>query len=167
MIDLCKIICILELCIIFQIICLLNNKLIYNCIKEQFVIKPECSFEPKLFEIREKIRPLFDDKVVYTGNLANMNKKKILNDTTLCNGDKSFTINKEDVYLCLKDENDKYYHDNMLIYVYIHEVSHLVSKSIGHTSEFHENFKQLLNKAVELKIYDPNIPIIKDYCLYK
>jgi hypothetical protein len=167
MIDICTVVCVLELIILLHILYLINYKTINLYLKENFVIKQECAYEPKLFELREKLKPMFADDVVYTGALANINKKKILNDITLCSGDKSYTINKEDVYMCLKDEHNQYYHDNMLMYVLIHEVSHLVCKSIGHTTEFHEKFQLLLQKAIEMKIYDPTIPVIKDYCLYK
>ena len=85
----------------------------------------------------------------------------------VCNGEKSYTLNKEDIFLCLKDENDKYYEDNMLIYVLLHEVAHSICPEIGHTDLFKEIFDALLDKATEMKIYDKNIPVIKNYCLYK
>ena len=35
------------------------------------------------------------------------------------------------------------------MFVIIHELSHIMSKSIGHNSEFYDNFKFLLKEAVE------------------
>jgi hypothetical protein len=93
-------------------------------------------------------------------------RKKILNEISLSTGNKSYTINKENIYLCLKDENNQYYEDNMLKYVLLHEISHSVCDEIGHTQKFNEIFKALLDKAVAMKVYDPSIPIIKNYCLY-
>ena len=44
---------------------------------------------------------------------------------------------------------------NTLTFVGIHEVSHIMTKSIGHKQEFWKNFKFLLENAVEIKIYKP------------
>ena len=41
------------------------------------------------------------------------------------------------------------------MFVGIHEISHVATKSVGHTDEFWKNFKFLLEQAVEIKIYTP------------
>ena len=45
--------------------------------------------------------------------------------------------------------------ENTLTFVGIHELSHIMSKSIGHNDEFWGNFKFLLKIAVDEKIYKP------------
>ena len=86
----------------------------------------------------------------------------------LYKSDKSYTINKEKIYLCLKDEKDEYYPTNHLLYVMIHELAHLVNKDdVGHTPKFHAIFEELLDKAYDLGIYNPSIPPIENYCNYK
>jgi hypothetical protein len=92
--------------------------------------------------------------------------KNLMNEIKLHRGDKSYTINKEKIFLCLKDEKGEYYTDNMLLYVLIHELAHCVCKEIGHTDTFNEIFQVLLDKASSLGIYNPNIPIVQDYCQY-
>jgi len=70
----------------------------------------------------------------------------------------SFTINKGDlVAICLRHKkNDHPFHDyNTLLFVIIHEMSHIASISEGHNSEFITNFKWLLQKAKELGYYEP------------
>jgi hypothetical protein len=79
-------------------------------------------------------------------------------------GKKSYTINKKKIYLCLKDENNEYYEFNMLMYVAIHELSHVVCDEIGHTQKFHRIFREMLELAEQKNIYDSSIPIIKNYC---
>ena len=165
MVETCVIICVIELIILLHILYIINYKQITPYIKENFYFKPNC-VDPKLLEIKEKLMPMFADDVVYDGILANINKKRIKNDISLCKGDKSYTINKEDIYICLKDEHGNYYDDNMLVYVAAHELSHSICKSIGHTQEFHEIFEAFLKKAIEMNIYDPKIPIIQNYCTY-
>jgi hypothetical protein len=81
--------------------------------------------------------------------------------------DSSFTEDKRDMYLCLKDEKGQYYPYNMLMYVALHELAHAISKSVdeNHTGkEFNENFDKLLAKASELGIYDPDAPLVMNYC---
>lgn len=79
-------------------------------------------------------------------------------------GNKSYTINKHKIYLCLKDETNSYYDYNMLIYVAIHELAHVLCNEVGHTTKFYSIFHDLLSKAHNLGIYDSSKPIIKDYC---
>lgn len=80
-------------------------------------------------------------------------------------GNKSYTINKKKVYICLKDEEGRYYDRNMLVYVILHELAHVKNKNdIGHTSKFYSIFNDLLIKAEKAGLYDPRIPPVKNYC---
>lgn len=45
--------------------------------------------------------------------------------------------------------------ENTLTFVALHELSHIMTKSVGHKQEFWQNFKFLLGEAVEIKIYNP------------
>jgi len=81
-------------------------------------------------------------------------------------GNKSYTINKKTVYLCLEDQNGNYYNLNILVYVLLHEISHVLCKSIGHNEEFQSIFDKLLSKAEEKGYYDPSQKIPNDYCNY-
>jgi len=137
---------------------------------ENFVLSKEKDtqeIEPKLKLLQDKISPMFADNVEYSGILANINKKRLLNEIYLSKGNKSYTINKEHIYMCLKDENNNYYDDNMLIYVLLHETAHSICDEIGHTKKYHKIFDALLEKATQMNIYDPRIPITRDYCNYK
>ena len=110
--------------------------------------------DPKLFELKDRIKPLGE----FYPNLK---------DVKLYKGDKSYTINKEKIYLCLKDENGEYYPINHLIYVLLHELSHYLNKDdIGHTQKFHDLFEKLIDKAHELGIYDETVEPIQNYCNY-
>jgi predicted metal-dependent hydrolase len=55
---------------------------------------------------------------------------------------------------------------NMLVYVLLHEISHVFCTNIGHTQEFHDIFEAILKKATELGIYDPTLEIRNDYCTF-
>ena len=104
--------------------------------------------DPMLVRIRETLLPLHPC-------VANLK---------FYEGKKSYTINKKKVYLCLKDDDGEYYNFNMLIYVSIHELSHVICDEIGHTAKFHRIFRDLLELAEQKNIYDSSIPILKNYC---
>lgn len=122
--------------------------------------------DPKLKELKKKIEPLFTRDNYYTGYLSEMNKRNILNEINLYKGEKSYTINKQKIFLCLKDEKNEYYETNMLLYVLLHEISHVICDEVGHTEKFSKIFDELLKEAEKMNIYNSNIPVITDYCQY-
>jgi hypothetical protein len=44
---------------------------------------------------------------------------------------------------------------NTLTFIAIHELSHITTKSIGHKQEFWQNFKFMLENAVDIGLYSP------------
>ena len=82
----------------------------------------------------------------------------------LYEGDKSYTINKKRVYICLKNDDGRYYNRNMLVYVTLHEYAHILCNSVWHTDEFYDIFDELLNKASDAGLYNPSLPIEQEYC---
>jgi len=120
--------------------------------------------DPKLTEIKTAIEPLFSKNIKYTGILDVINKRDIFNELSFYKGNKSYTINKEKVFLCLKDKQDNYYDMNTLIFVTLHEISHSLCDEIGHTPKFNKIFDDIIKKATEMKIYDPKKSIVQDYC---
>jgi len=120
--------------------------------------------DPMLDELMKTVRPIFETEEKHTGNLEGLNDTKILDKISLYKGNRSYTINKEKVYICLRDENDEYYNKNMLIYVFLHELAHCVTDEVGHTEKFHDIFQNLLMRAINAGVYNPSIPVIKNYC---
>ena len=153
----------------FYLIFLIISILYAPCIEEDFDLLDDQ--EPKLLLLQEKLSPLFQENCSYQGTILEdimtlQTKRRIQNEISLSKGKKSYTINKEDIFLCLLDENGNYYDDNMLIYVLLHEISHSVCNEIGHTEKFNKIFHSFIKKAVELQIYDNTKPLIRNYCLY-
>ena len=90
---------------------------------------------------------------------------EIFNVIKLNKGNKSYTLNKEIIYICIKDENGEYYPMNSLVHVILHEVAHMLNtKDVGHTKEWQNIFNELLKKAEEKNVYNPNIPMVSNYC---
>lgn len=61
----------------------------------------------------------------------------------------AFCLNKK------KGNNDNLIDQNTLTFVAIHELAHIMSATVGHNDEFWNNFKYLLDNAVEMGIYKP------------
>jgi hypothetical protein len=70
----------------------------------------------------------------------------------------AFSENKgEKLAFCLNTtkQGDKLIDINTLTFVALHELSHIMTESIGHKQEFWQNFKYLLENAKTAGIYDP------------
>ena len=90
------------------------------------------------------------------------NPKKIM-ETLPTSSYTAYSENKgEKIAFCLspqkKNGESTLIDEHTLTFVAIHELSHVCTKSIGHKSEFWENFKFLLENAKEAGIHEP-----KDY----
>jgi hypothetical protein len=72
--------------------------------------------------------------------------------------DTSYTINKGDeLVYCLRSKTDssKICPMNTLLFVVLHEMSHVMSISFGHNDEFFDNFMFLLDEADKAGLYNP------------
>lgn len=81
----------------------------------------------------------------------------------------SFSVNKgEKIVMCVrqKDRENTFVDENLLVYVAVHELAHLMTRDVGHSNSFWDNFKFLLKEAVSIGIYEKidyaRNP--KDYC---
>lgn len=74
----------------------------------------------------------------------------VIEESEFENGVSSFTVNKGELLsVCVRSkENPENIHKNqLLLFVIIHELGHIASKSFGHNDEFNRNFKWLLDEA--------------------
>lgn len=81
----------------------------------------------------------------------------------------SYSVNKgEKIVFCIrqKDEEESLVDENTMTFVSIHELAHIMTKSVGHTSEFWDNFKRLLKEAIDNNLYNHEdySKEPKDYC---
>lgn len=92
----------------------------------------------------------------------------IIKEKTEKNNFTSYSINKgEEIIFCLRSKNNDVLHDlNLIMYVAIHEISHVACPEIGHTPLFKKIFKFFLEEAIKIKIYkyDDYYNNIKEYC---
>jgi predicted metal-dependent hydrolase len=114
----------------------------WKCINDELMEK-----DPIVVRIKSKLIPFFPE----------------LRNVKFMKGTSSYTINKQKIYLCT-DHSGTRYDDNMLIYVTLHELAHVITPEIGHGPKFVENFNTLLDRAIKAKLYDPNQPKVENYC---
>ena len=85
----------------------------------------------------------------------------------------SYAINKEHIFMCLRNPNTKdMYDENTLNYVAIHELAHIVDKNSSsddinideHGESFQKIFDSLIKTSIKLGYYDPRKNIASAYC---
>jgi hypothetical protein len=68
----------------------------------------------------------------------------------------SYSVNKgEKIVFCLRDKgsNEGLVRENIMMFVSLHELAHLMTESVGHEAEFWDNFKILLRVAISNGLY--------------
>ena len=88
--------------------------------------------------------------------LKRYNPEVIIENNPLLTTKTSYVVNKGKQYVvCLRSEYDgNDLHDvNTIMFVNLHEISHMASKSTGHNDEFWRNFKFMLTEAKRIGIY--------------
>ena len=69
----------------------------------------------------------------------------------------SYSVNKgESIHFCLRErqgENETLVHEDIVTFVAIHEMGHVITKTVGHGPDFWNNFAWLLQEAEHVGIY--------------
>ena len=69
----------------------------------------------------------------------------------------SYSVNKgEKVHLCLRQReggNETLVQENVMVFVSLHEMAHVVTPTLGHGPDFWNNFAWILKQAEEIGIY--------------
>ena len=95
--------------------------------------------------------------------IANWNRGISIKETGVMESDAAYVINKQHMSICLvnfcdiaKCKNINSIENlNLLAYVGIHELAHVMSEEIGHSTEFRNNFRFLLEYAKNINYDDP------------
>lgn len=162
--------CIIGVCVFmymdtddFQLKCIVStvdgNK---YCVRERSNVKKAADL---LAKITEKCKELvnymgakFPDKDSVKRLVAGYNPKKIM-ETLPTSEYTAYSENKgEKLAFCLnkkKGDTNNLIDEHTLMFVAIHELSHVMTKSIGHKQDFWDNFKFLLENAKEAGIHEP------------
>jgi len=142
------------------------------CVRErekmQLVADMLATTTTKLKSFVDKLGKKYPNRKNVNRLVKNFNPKKIY-ETLPTSVYTAYSENKgEKLAFCTTTtkEGNKLIDENTLMFVALHELSHIMTKSTGHTTEFWQNFKFLLENAAEFNIYKPinykENP--KDYC---
>lgn len=148
---------------IFQLKCVVSdvngNK---YCVRERKNIKSASNLLATTADKMKKLVIYVNEKYENKDNVNRLvkkfNPKKIV-ETLPTSEYTAYSENKgQKIAFCLnkKKENDNNLIDeNTLMFVALHEMAHVASKSIGHNTEFWDNFKFLIEEATEAQLYNP------------
>jgi predicted metal-dependent hydrolase len=135
-----------------------NRKYLVRNVKDK---QEGCELLAKIRAKLEKISGILNEKYGNEDRIKRLMKKfnpDKISETGVSNKYTSYSINKgEKIVLCLraKDENQTLIDENTITFVALHELAHIMTKSIGHKPEFWDNFKFILKEAVDNEIYIP------------
>ena len=154
--------------IIISLICLNKNKLIDDTVEEPYNgvvykvrksdLNTQANTAKKLDYLRNKLQILIDycsDNNIPTESDAHRMKTRFKNtqisETSTNETSAAYVVNKgEELRVCISGENE-----NDTMFVLLHELAHIMSKSYGHNAEFKQNMDFLVKQAVKLHIYKP------------
>jgi hypothetical protein len=147
----------------FQLKCIISgvdgNK---YCVRDRNKVKPAANLlatvTTKCKDLVDYVNEKYPNDPKVQRLVKGFNPKKI--SETLPNSElTAYSENKgEKIAFCLnkkKEDNNNLIDINTLTFVAIHELSHIMTVSIGHKQEFWQNFKFLLENAKTAGIYDP------------
>jgi predicted metal-dependent hydrolase len=146
------------------------------CVRERKNVQSASDLLARITEKMKSLVKYLDEKYPKESNKENVrrlvkkfNPKKIV-ETLPTSEYTAYSENKgQKIAFCLnkqKKDNDNLIDENTLMFVALHEMAHVASKSIGHNEEFWDNFTFLIGEAEEIQIYTP-IDYSKknaDYC---
>jgi hypothetical protein len=146
----------------FQLKCVVStvdgNK---YCVRETDKVKESADMLAKVTEKCKKLVVYVGDKFPDKDNVKRLvdgfNPKKVM-ETLPTSEYTAYSENKgEKLAFCLNTEKggSTMIDEHTLTFVAIHELSHIATKSIGHKTEFWENFKFLLEQAKAAGIHTP------------
>ena len=131
------------------------------CVRETDKVKESADMLAKVTEKCKKLVVYVGEKLPDKDNVKRLvdgfNPKKVM-ETLPTSEYTAYSENKgEKLAFCLNTEKggSTMIDEHTLTFVAIHELSHIATKSIGHKTEFWENFKFLLEQAKAAGIHTP------------
>jgi hypothetical protein len=109
---------------------------------------------------KDKVGEKLTDPEMYTKNLlVRYNPEVLYEHAPDINSETSYTINKgQKIYYCIRSKHkdgNPIHMMSTLLFVSLHEISHVAANDYGHGDEFWNTFKWILNEAHEAGIYTP------------
>lgn len=142
--------------------------IIIKCIcfgREEYFVRPTFETSRLLKMVSDALFDILDhNQTVFAPPLESLNDRDVFNEFTLEEGTRSFTENKKRIVLCVRKSSTSLYTWNSVMFVALHEVSHVICDELHHTRKFHDINKALLLHAERLGFYDSSIAFESKYC---
>lgn len=134
-----------------------NKYLVRNMKDKQEAADRLANIRAKLLRLMKNLEQTYNDRPFVKQILKNFDANPDrFTESTPDASYTSYSVNKgEKIFMCLRqrDEKENLVDDNILIFVALHEMSHIGTASIGHTKEFWNHFAWLLQKAEAINVY--------------
>ena len=110
----------------------------------------------RMVQLVDHLKETYPDKPPVKRLVEGFNPERIT-ETLPSHEHVAFSENKNKMAFCVTEKKGgtKLIDLNTLMFVAIHELAHIATKSIGHKEEFWDNFKFLLMEAEKIEIYTP------------
>ena len=146
----------------FQLKCILSNVDGKSyCVRERDKLQLVADLLAEITQNMKKLVVYLGEKFPQRENVKrlvkNFNPRKI-SETLPTSKFTAYSENKgEKLAFCTTTtkKGNKLIDKNTLMFVALHEMSHIATKSVGHTTEFWENFKFLIENGKKINIYNP------------
>ena len=146
----------------FQLKCIVSNVDGNTyCVRERLKLELVADLLAKVTQKLKKVVKHANEKYPERENVKrlvkNFNPKKI-NEILPTSKFTAYSENKgEKLAFCTTKtkKGSELIDENTLTFVALHELSHIATKSIGHTDEFWNNFKFIIEMAKEINVYKP------------
>ena len=117
----------------------------------------------RMSSIRSKLEKICthckDEKDEPYQRLISRFNSDVLEENDITADSTSYSENKgEKIIVCLRDKTQPPFpliEENTVMFVLIHELSHLMTASVGHTPEFWTNMRMLLQDCIKIGVYTP------------
>ena len=132
-----------------------NKYLVRNLRDKQEAADLLAQIRANLVKVSQELKKSNKDNVDVNRMINNFNPDN-LSESTHENKYTSYSVNKgEKIVFCMRsrDEKQKLVDLNIMMFVSLHELAHTMTKSVGHTQEFWNNFRILLRNARKLGVY--------------
>lgn len=93
------------------------------------------------------------ENATYMQLYSNYDPNGGLSESTPEHGYTSFTRDKREVFMCLRQKDNSFADETVITYVMLHELTHVGLAEVGHGPAFWQAFKEVVKEAINIGVY--------------
>lgn len=136
----------------------LNNKvyIVRNMHDSQHAADILANIELNYIKLIDYLKTNNQDQKKYVDRLINKISRLNISEKPEYYYGTSYSLEKgKSIVFCIRDINDKLHDMNVIMYVALHELSHIACPEYGHDELFREIFYFITKSAIEIGLYHP------------